>query len=192
MYQLSDRVSDTVIPFISEMTYLSFTFYSYTLLSWIMRRVKSHVLELTLTVFLQHLLTSKELNQVICLQCIQKLLLILETSANKVVIDTIERLITEEAKKSQKFTYELDMHLNSLRNNTSIPFDINSYSFETQDIVVHMAIDILQRIWSPKLLVDAYVGTLGEIPCNFCELLSFVDSYVLEKLPRVSQLELLL
>ena len=103
-----------------------------------MRRVKSHALELTLTVLLQHSLTSKELSQVICLQCIQKLLLILETSANNVVLDTMERLIAEEAKKSQKFTYELDMHLNSLRNNTSIPFDINCFSFETQDIVAHM------------------------------------------------------
>lgn len=128
----------------------------------------------------------------ICLQCIQKLLLILETSANNVVLDTMERLIAEEAKKSQKFTYELDMHLNSLRNNTSIPFDINCFSFETQDIVAHMVVDILQRIWSPKLLVDAYVGTIGETPCNFCELLGFVDSYVLEKLPRATQVELLL
>lgn len=157
-----------------------------------MRRVQSHALESSLTVLLQQVLTSKGLSQVICLHCIQKLLIVLETNANKVVLDTIERLIAEEAKKSQQFTYELDTYLNSLRNNTSIPLDINYPSFETQDIVSHMVVDTLQRIWSPKLLVNSYMITIGESPCNFIELLGFVESYVLETLPRPTQIELLL
>lgn len=157
-----------------------------------MRRVQSHALESSLTVLLQQVRTSKGLSQVICLHCIQKLLIVLETNANKVVLDTIERLIAEEAKKSQQFTYELDTYLNSLRNNTSIPLDINYPSFETQDIVSHMVVDTLQRIWSPKLLVNSYMITIGESPSNFIELLGFVESYVLETLPRPTQIELLL